>query len=90
MQVSAVEHNIRAEHAKIKKELLLKCCNQEVHVSDLVSRLSDMLKEAALENEQTSIWRGRVFAYLNCLIESLGINPRAVSVEEIQSKICVR
>jgi hypothetical protein len=87
MKMSAVEHNVRAEHAKIKKELLLKCCNQEVHVSDLVSRLSDMLIEAALENEQTCIWRGRVFAYLNCLIESLGMNPRTVSVEEIQSRV---
>jgi hypothetical protein len=90
MKMSAVEHNVRAEHAKIMQELLLKCCNQEAHVSDLASRLSDMLIEAALENEQTSIWRGRVFAYLNCLIESLGMNPRTASVEEIQSKICAR
>lgn len=90
MKVSAVEHSVREEHAKIKNELLLKCSNQEAHVSDLVSRLSDMLIEAALENEQTSIWRGRVFAYLNCLIEALGMNSREVSVEEIQSKICAR
>ena len=90
MKVSAVEHSVREEHAKIKNELLLKCSNQEAHVSDLVSRLSDMLIEAALENEQTSIWRGRVFAYLNCLIEALGMNSRTVSVEEIQSKICAR
>jgi hypothetical protein len=90
MKMSAVEHNVRAEHAKIKKELLLRCCNQGAHVSDLVSRLSDMLIDAALENEQTSIWRGRVFAYLNCLIETLGMNPHTVSVEEIQSKICTR
>jgi len=90
MKVSAVEHSVREEHAKIKNELLLKCSNQEAHVSDPVSRLSDMLIEAALENEQTSIWRGRVFAYLNCLIEALGMNSRKVSVEEIQSKICAR
>lgn len=88
MKMSAVEQNARAEHAKIKKELLMKCRNQEAHVRDLVSGLSDMLIDAALENEQTSIWRGRVFAYLNCLIETLGMNPRTVSVEEIQSKIC--
>jgi hypothetical protein len=90
MKISAVEHNIRAEHAKIKNELLLRCCNQAPQVSNLVSSLSDMLIDAALENEQTSIWRGRVFAYLNCLIEALGMNPRTVSVEEIQSKISAR
>jgi len=90
MKISAVEHNIRAEHAKIKNELLLRCCNQGPQVTNLISNLSDMLIDAALENEQTSIWRGRVFAYLNCLIETLGMNPRTVSVEEIQSKICTR
>jgi hypothetical protein len=90
MKMSAVEHNVRAEHAKIKNELLLRCCNQGTQVSNLVSSLSDMLIDAALENEQTSIWRGRVFAYLNCLIENLGMNPHTVSVEEIQSKICTR
>jgi hypothetical protein len=88
MKLSAVEHNVRAEHARIKNELLLRCCNQGPQVTNLVSSLSDMLIDAALENEQTSIWRGRVFAYLSRLIESLGMNPRTVSVEEIQSKIC--
>ena len=90
MKMSAVEHNVRAEHAKIKNELLLRCCNHAPQVTNLVSSLSDMLIDAALENEQTCIWRGRVFAYLNCLIEKLGTNPRTVSVEDIQSKICAR
>ena len=87
MKMSAVERNIRAEHAKIKEELSMKCGNQGAHVHDLVSGLSDMLIDAALENEQTSIWRGRVFAYLNYLIETLDMNPRTVSVEEIQSRV---
>jgi hypothetical protein len=90
MKMSAVEQNARVVHAEIKEELLMKCRNQEAHVRDLVSGLSDMLIDAALENEQTSIWRGRVFAYLNCLIENLGMNRHTVSVEEIQSKICTR
>ena len=90
MKVSAVEHSVKEEHAKIKNELLLRCGNQEAHVSGLVSRLSDMLMEAALENEQTSIWRGRVFAYLNRLIETLGMNPRSVTVKEIQTEIGTR
>ncbi len=86
MKISAVEDNVRAEHAEIKKKLLMQCANHGAHVSDLVSRLADMLIDAALENEQTSIWRGRVFAYLSSLIESLGMNPHTASVEEIQAR----
>lgn len=86
-KMSAVEQNIRAEHAEIKKELQLKCWDQGTHMSDLVSRLADLLIDAAVENEQTSIWRGRTFAYLNSLIGALGMNPHTASVEEIQSKI---
>ncbi len=87
VRMSAVEDNVRAEHAKIKEELLAKCWNQGANARDLVGSLCEMLIDAALENEQTSIWRGRVFAYLNCLIESLALNSHSVSVEEIQSKI---
>jgi hypothetical protein len=87
MEIAAIEKKVRTEHAKIKQELLAKCWQQGTHVRNLVSSLSDMLIDAALENEQTSIWRGRVFAYLNCLIESLGLNSHTVSVEEIQSQI---
>lgn len=88
MRVRAVEQKAKAEHAKIKQELLLKCQNQGNNVDgNLVIRLVDMLIEAALENEQTSIWRGRVFAYLKCLIEKVEVNPCTVSIEELQSQI---
>ncbi len=88
MKVHDVERNIRKEHTKVKKELLLKCSwTEEPLISDLISRLSDLLIASALENEQTSIWRGRTYAYLSYLIEILSLNPRTVSIEEIQSKI---
>jgi hypothetical protein len=87
-KMSTVEQNTRTDHTKIKKDLLLRCWEHGAHTRDLISRLSDLLIDAAVENEQTSIWRGRTFAYLNCLIKTLGINPNTVSVEEVQSKIC--
>lgn len=86
-KITSIENNIRKEHAKIKEELLQKSRNKETQVSHLISSLTDMLIEAALENEQTSIWRGRVFAYLTCLIKSLNMEPHKVSIEELQSKI---
>jgi hypothetical protein len=87
-KMSTVEQNAKAEHAKIKKELLQRSWEHGAHTRNLISRLSDMLIDAAVENEQTSIWRGRTFAYLSCLIKILGMNPHAVGVEEVQSKIC--
>lgn len=87
MKMAAVQEPVRAEHARIKRELFSRCQSQGSHITDVVSRLSDMLIDAALENEQTSIWRGRVFVYLNDIIGSLDMNPRTVSVEDIQSKI---
>ncbi len=89
MRTSAVKDNAKAEHAKIRQELLAKCWGHGTNVRNLVGSLCDMLIDAALENEQTSIWRGRVFAYLNCLIEALNLNSHSVSAEEIQSQIAL-
>jgi hypothetical protein len=86
---STVESRVRTEHAKIKQELRSRCWREGMRQIEthLVEKLADLLMEAALENEQTSIWRGRTFAYLSYLIKELDMNPHTASIREIQANL---